>query len=482
MDNETKKLDQLLLVISLLLVALIATRAPVDSDMWWHLKAGELTVDQGKPLLIDTMSYTKAGEEWVNHSWLGQVFLYGFFRLLNFWGLEAFVVLLSVICAYFVWLQLTGNPFIKTFTLLCGTVLISLVLTPRPQLFSLVFLAFSGWYLDIKLKKVYRNAYGLPILFFAWSNIHAGATVGLIFIAAYLAGYFLHLLVHRSFKEEIRNFIHLAAWAAASIAAVAVNPNGFKIYTISFITMHVRVKQYIQEWLPPDYSEPVQAFFLFFLCLTGILIIIQWKKILLIDAVTFGVFGYLALTGRRNIAPFAVIAVPIASRTIGGLLARITKTSGKVPAKRLNPSLSRVVNLFLVSLLGLAVLGKGFYNGHPVIVGSAIEKDYPVKVLDQMETENLSGNLLNEYNWGGYLAWAAEDYPVFLDARTDLYGDEVFNDWFTMIFAKEGWLNLINQYEIQIVLLYPDRPLVEKLIEDGWKTAVQDQVGIVLYR
>ena len=75
MDPESKKLNDLLQVICLLLVALIATRVPMDSDMWWHLKAGELTLEQGKPLLVDTMSYTKEGSAWINHSWLGQVVL-----------------------------------------------------------------------------------------------------------------------------------------------------------------------------------------------------------------------------------------------------------------------------------------------------------------------------------------------------------------------------------------------------------------------
>jgi len=482
MDNESKKLENLLLVICHLLVALIASRVPVDSDMWWHLKAGELTVEQGKPLLVDTMSFTRAGSDWINHSWLGQVVLYGLFRLFQYWGLEAFVVLASVICAFFIWKQLAGNPFFKALLLLCGAVLFSLVLTPRPQLFSLVLLAFAGWYLDVKLKKVYKNAYWLPILFLAWSNLHAGATIGIIFISAYLGGYFIHLLLTCSLKEETRNLLHLAGWTAASIAAVAVNPSGIKIYGISFVTMQVRVKQYIQEWLPPDYSEPVQFFFLIFLCVTAVLIILQRKNIQFKDAVLFAVFGYLALTGRRNIAPFAIVAVPIASRCLESLLNRLVKNAQKKPAKKLNPSFTKAVNLILVGLLGLAVLGKGYYNGLPAIVETAIEKDYPVKVIEKMKAANFTGNLLNEYNWGGYIAWTAEDYPVFIDARTDLYGDAVFNDWYTMIFAGEGWQHLIDQYEIRIVLLYPDRPLVAELMAEGWKAAAEEQPGILLYR
>lgn len=305
--------------------------------------------------------------------------------------------------------------------------------------------------------------------------------MGLIFIAAYLGGYFIHLLFTHTLKTEARNLFYLAGWTTASVAAVAVNPNGLKIYGISFVTMQVTVKQYIQEWLPPDYTEPVQFFFLIFLCVTAILIILQWKKVQYTDAVLLGVFGYLALTGRRNIAPFAVIAVPIMSRSLGSIFSRIGKAANKEPAKKLNSSVTTVINLILVGVLWLAVLGKGFYNGHPINVETSIEKDYPVRVIEKMKTGSFTGNLLNEYNWGGYLAWEAEDYPVFIDARTDLYGDVIFNDWYNMIFAKEDWQDLISQYDIQTVLLYPDRPLVSRLIAEGWIVGAQDQAGILLY-
>ena len=31
--------------------------------------------------------------------------------------------------------------------------------------------------------------------------------------------------------------------------------------------------------------------------------------------------------------------------------------------------------------------------------------------------------MFNSYNWGGYLMFALPDMPVFVDGRTDLYGD-----------------------------------------------------------
>ena len=45
----------------------------------------------------------------------------------------------------------------------------------------------------------------------------------------------------------------------------------------------------------------------------------------------------------------------------------------------------------------------------------------PVKAVDFMETHHLSGPMLNDYVYGGYLIWAAPDHPVFLDGRADVF-------------------------------------------------------------
>ena len=482
MDIELKKLDNLLFVVCLLLAALISARVPVDTDMWWHLKAGEITIQTGIPVISDTMSYTKLGEPWINHSWLGQVILYGFYELFGYWGLEAFVVLLTVLCLTFLWKQLTGLPFIKAVILLTGAVLVSLVLTPRPQLFTLFFLALTGWYLDNYLKQDFKKAFWLPILFVLWSNLHAGATLGMIYLAAYGSGYFIHLLIRREVFEYRRNLQYLAGWAFASVLAVAINPNGFRIYGISLLTMQVRVKQYIQEWLPPEFNEPVQLLFLVIFIITSVVVLLRWKNINFKDVAILFIFGYLALSGRRNIAPFAVTVLPILSRNIFFPLKRIQFIAKKKPIKSLNPATSKIINISLVGLLWVAVLGKYFYNGHPVIVNNTIAKDYPVQQIAKIQQSNYSGNLLNEYNWGGYLAWTASEYPVFIDARTDLYGDSIFNDWYSLVFTEDNWQALLQQYDIGIVLLYPDRPLISVLIEQGWKIQFQDPVGILLSR
>ena len=63
------KEEKLYLIIVLLLILIMAVRTPLDTDMWWHLRAGEETWQNKEVYSIDTFSFTREGEKWINHSW-----------------------------------------------------------------------------------------------------------------------------------------------------------------------------------------------------------------------------------------------------------------------------------------------------------------------------------------------------------------------------------------------------------------------------
>ena len=70
------------LTVAILFVALfaMAVRAPADTDTWWHLQAGKVTVESGRILQSDLFSHTRYESPWINHSWLSQVILYLLFQ------------------------------------------------------------------------------------------------------------------------------------------------------------------------------------------------------------------------------------------------------------------------------------------------------------------------------------------------------------------------------------------------------------------
>jgi hypothetical protein len=61
-------------------------------DLGWHLAAGDLIRDQGNVPFQDPWSFTSAGRQWYNLSWLWDVIASVLFQYARFSGLTLFVV------------------------------------------------------------------------------------------------------------------------------------------------------------------------------------------------------------------------------------------------------------------------------------------------------------------------------------------------------------------------------------------------------
>jgi hypothetical protein len=90
--------------------------------------------------------------------------------------------------------------------------------------------------------------------------------------------------------------------------------------------------------------------------------------------------------------------------------------------------------------------------------------------------------MLSEYNWGGYLSWFARDYPVFVDGRTDLFGDEIINQWIQVIQGSQGWQAVLDKWNVRLILVQTDRPIVRLLGQNGWKQLYKDDQSILFSR
>jgi hypothetical protein len=89
------------------LVFSMAARSPLESDLWWHLRAGEETWETTQPLLVDTFSHTRAGAAWINNSWLSQVGLYLLYIKGGYLALSAAVALLATLSMLLVYARWT---------------------------------------------------------------------------------------------------------------------------------------------------------------------------------------------------------------------------------------------------------------------------------------------------------------------------------------------------------------------------------------
>jgi hypothetical protein len=66
-----------------------------------------------------------------------------------------------------------------------------------------------------------------------------------------------------------------------------------------------------------------------------------------------------------------------------------------------------------------------------------IGQNLPVKACEYIVSNKMPAPLFNEYSWGSFLIWYLPDYPVAVDSRMELYGDEVLTKYFDVVGGKE---------------------------------------------
>lgn len=483
-SQKKSPFERLLLAIALLLVFILLTRTPADADMWWHLRNGEEILRQGKILLTDQFSYTRYGEVWVNAFWLADVLFALIFKAGGFFALAGFVSLMGVLTFATVNRQLRAPAFLRALLLILAALTAAPIWTPRPQLFSFFLLAFLDLWL-YRLKNGYeKRDWQLPLLFVLWANLHGGYIWGILLLIAFLVG---ESLQHWLQKEKIPAYLKaLALYSLLSLFAVLLNPNGIALWRLPFHTLDVSLA--IQEWLSPDFHQISLHPFLWMLFLLIFSLARTRQKIPFSDMLKLLGFAYLTFVSQRNLAPFAIIALPIVTRSLTffweeelapRLLSLAEAPSTSAQPKAFPPHLTRLLNVFLLTLIGAAALGNLYLLTRP----AKVEETYPAAAVQWIRENRPEGALFNAYNWGGYLIWALREYPVFIDGRADLYGEEMLNQWKQAQSGGASAQAILDQWDVNLILVEANSGLAGYLSQsDAWNLLHADETSVVYGR
>jgi len=488
------KEENFYLTVLLLLILIMAVRTPLDTDMWWHLKAGEETWRNGEVYSVDTFSFTREGESWLNHSWLYQVLMFLVFRAGGYWALSVWVGLCAVISIAFVYQQMESNSMIKVIVGILAGIVSSVVWAPRPQIMSLVLFSAVGYLFYLyKWKKVNRLLWLAPI-FILWSNLHGGYILGIVFMGALLCGELLNKILAENSMEHLswREIKILGIWILACSLVVLINPFGLGMWKIPFTTIGIEsLQNLISEWASPDFHQFYQQPMLWMLFGVIAAIGLSKRRIDGSDLAVLVVFGWGALTARRNFGPFALATAPILTRHLEYFLsdwkntivdkfsfARRWLSSISGTNDKIKSGYRYAVNLTLLLLLSTAAIWKVYEVNKPSLINQVEQENFPFAAAEYLAKFSASGRILNEYNWGGYLIWNLPDFPIFVDGRTDLFGDEIIEEWIGILKAENKWQNKLDIWEIDYILIKPDRPLAAAAAET-WETLISGE-GIIL--
>jgi hypothetical protein len=479
--------------ITFLAIFAMAARISVDTDTWWHLRAGEWILENRAVPQTDPFSYTRGGAPWQYPGWLVEVPMALIYRVSGPGGLNLWTAAMVTLTFAFLWRALTGGAFLRAFTLILAATASGVYWAARPYLVTFLFAAIFLWVLeDFRWGRADRLGW-LPVLMAIWANSHGGFAVGILIWGVYLVDAYFRDQIKLLDSLEWRNLVRfqpaarkLLVIGGLLLVAVMVNPSGPVMILYPFKTVAINsLSEFIQEWQSPDFhSRQVQPF-LWLLFATVGAIGFSKRQLALKDFLLFTGFAYLSFQAGRNIALFALAAPLVLTRHAAPLLKGLQSRLGlasQPPFPGSGNYLQRILNPILVGVLLLAVVYKV-----SLIFPEAINQDYfnetlPVAAVDYLQRESPPGRLFNPYNWGGYLLWALPEYPVFIDGRTDLYDDDLIASWLQVVRGEPGWEGVLEHWEVNLVLSDHGMPLVRVLEDEGWRQLYSDDIAVLFAR
>lgn len=482
-------LDQVWLFAALAFVALRALLTTVSpQDYWWHLATGRLIVETGAIPTVDSFSYTQAGAAFYNQSWLGQLLMYGLYRL---GGLELTVLTQALMLAASYGLLLllcvrrSGWARLGAGLIMVGTIPASfdnwLV---RPQTYALPL--FIG-YLYILTR--WRNPQGawsapprgrsgaafllvLPVLGAVWVNLHGsfvlgGALIGLTFVGEWLRRWQEDRAEERTWAarpvgqaEDVltraerpvrRPLSELFVAGVLTGASWLLNPGGWQVlgYVRDLLNSSA-VTQLVMEWAPITVRQPNGVIFFLFVLVGVVILAYARRRPDPVDMLLAGVFLWLALSAVRNNIWFVAVATPLLATQAASWRSQSAATQ---PAFQGLPSL----NAALVGTIGLMLLlclpWLKPWLGLPPQLGALVSPDTPIAAVERLQSEaQQPARLFHEMGYGSYLIWAAPEQKVWADPRIELYPLAQWLDYQRLSSGLEV-TPLLEQYAIDGLLL-----------------------------
>lgn len=460
--------------------ALAMLQSPSDSDLFWHLSTGEWTLDHGQVLDHDIWSFTRDGTQYSVGSWLGDVILALAYRAAGWVGIDVLRALLVGVAAFFIArITLRVQPHVGWAAIpILGTILVSrMVWGDRPQLFTLaLFPVVLDILLAARLRDVRRASAGLfssslgpllilPILIGLWANLHNAFVIGLIAIA---------IVAFDAFLERDVAWRRFALITLLCVVASQLNPAGG-----GAIKRAAAYGALLPGWIVED--RPLDV-------LTGAGLVFALLLIAAIAAATLrGREGIAARLGAPLlwpglIVPFAVAALAIQRETPYACMALAPFVAAMVPdalgrPRIVAPDVSRVAGMAAAVIVAALLLIES-------VTAAPREPDlsaYPAAALPALR--QVSGNLLNEYDWGGYLIRYAPEHRTFIDGRGEaLFLPDVLDDFQRVVALAPGYRDVLKRWDIAVALLRPERPLAGALREDGWRVIASDTRWVLLSR
>jgi hypothetical protein len=452
----------------------------LDLDIWWHLKVGEWIVDHRAFPHVGILSRTAADRPWAAYSWGYELLLsraYAWFGLL---GTGVFGTLLTIGVAYAVyWMirRLSGSFWTGCLlaAVTCSAFLFNLM--PRPVFFTMILFSITlTLLLEAQRTGRIQLLYWLPLVFLFWANLHIQFIYGLFVVGLFVAVTLLqrgaaHFGLAPDFLQPPSLPVQmLVPIFTACLLATCIGPYSYHLYFVIFDYVTAKFPYtFIREFQAINfraYSHFVQ------LLLTGAAFFAlgREKKI---DLFKLTLLCATSVVAYRVMRDSWFICLPAAA-CIAESLATEHRECAETALEKAGLAIALALVLFLIA-------GNTSFN--MTGLDQAMSSVFPVRAINFLRRSPQPGPLYNTFDWGGFLTWYMPDYPVAIDGRTDLYGDEIDIRFFRTSQGDASYVDDPYLNESRLVLLQKSEPLASVLMSDmRFRPVYEDSLAAVFVR
>ncbi len=442
MIKNKELIIKIMIIIISFLLAILFSFTPVDNpDYGFHLRTGQDIVKNHFFPLTENYSYTAKGNFNPAYSWIFDSLSYIFYAFGNINGLIYFQIILTFIIFFLVLFNFFKKDLVNKNIFLSGLLALnilfafSFLLMPRimirPHLFGYVFFTVYLLIMDnaahdqqetgFKLLLKNKNIIAAIIIFLFWVNSHSSFAEGYALLVIWIISVAL-----RDFSQKGKklNLLGLIGIAIILFVICFCTPNLGRIFA-----PFVGSTKYTEEFFSLFEILPKSGFFYMFLIMFYVIIFAvislyyfnkknYFRSFALVFFAALGVYSVRFLGDAGIVA--GILTVPAAKD-----LTNICETKNNLK--------HGLIIIFATLAIAQGVLIMHYHNPN----GMGMNKSsFPVNSVKYLKQQDIDGRMFNSFEWGGYLIWELQKYPVFVDGRVQVYPEEFINNFRIKILQK----------------------------------------------
>lgn len=455
LDSQTREksvlVDRLLLCAVLLCGFLMGCVPMWNTDIWTHIRTGQLILERQSVPSVDWYSFTDCDRPWIEMHWLFQLVVAKLFA----WGgvnllvlVKAFLQMMTVLVCWYAAGERIPS-WAKSACMLLLVICLSGRSVVRPDMVTHFLLSLCLLFLiraDYKPHRIWL----LPIVQVVWTNCHGLFVLGLVVGGAYCCDLIArHLANGRWWLEnpsENPRLPWISLAAVATLLSCLANPYFEDGATFPLVLFGKLGDDPSEEHMPPLEVFRMIGFKVYLVtelilwCATGLSFVwlALYRRLSLMRLLLFIGFSYLTWTAARNIAIFAIVASVIFCLNISDALG--FRNAAKAPAT--SPRATRCLNLVaLVATLGLVVsvvtsswhrFTGGDYFGLGELPDGYIHRAAQFAGRPGMPPRAF---VVGYGQAAVFIFHNSPDRKVFLDGRLEVYRDSTIDRYFEIVSA-----------------------------------------------